>query len=109
MDAQTPPIDLVEAFPDVADYLWLRSAAGMKARTREAAERGLRNTLYGVSLRSAGELVGVGRVIGDDGCVFLVVDIAVVPALQGRGLGGRTATPSTSTPSSASRRPRQGR
>jgi len=33
--------------------------------------------------------VGMGRIIGDNGTVFTVVDIAVAPALQGRGLGKR--------------------
>lgn len=31
--------------------------------------------------------VGMGRVIGDGGTAFQVVDIAVLPAHQGRGLG----------------------
>lgn len=33
------------------------------------------------------EPVGMGRVIGDGGCFFQVVDIAVLPAHQGKGLG----------------------
>ena len=37
----------------------------------------------------SGLVVGMGRVIGDGGCFFIVVDIAVAPALQGRGLGQR--------------------
>jgi GNAT superfamily N-acetyltransferase len=42
-----------------------------------------------VSLLRAGEVVGMGRVVGDGGCFFIVADIAVVPELQGRGLGRR--------------------
>ena len=80
---------LVERFPDVDGYLRLRAAAGMHAKTREAAERALPNTLYGVQLQRDGELVGMGRVIGDNGCFFTVVDIAVAPAFQGQGLGKR--------------------
>jgi GNAT superfamily N-acetyltransferase len=82
-------IVLVERFPDVDDYLRLRAAAGMHAKTREAAARALPNTLYGVQLQHDGELVGMGRVIGDNGCFFTIVDIAVAPAWQGRGLGKR--------------------
>jgi len=33
------------------------------------------------------EIVGMGRIIGDGGCFYQVVDIAVLPAHQGRGLG----------------------
>ena len=82
-------IVLVERFPDVDDYLRLRAAAGMHEKTREAAARALPNTLYGVQLQRDGALVGMGRVIGDNGCFFTVVDIAVVPELQGQGLGKR--------------------
>jgi GNAT superfamily N-acetyltransferase len=82
-------IELVERFPGVDDYRRLRELAGMSARTQEAAQRGLPNTLYGVSLLRDGETIGMGRIIGDGGCFFTVVDIAVAPAWQGRGLGRR--------------------
>jgi GNAT superfamily N-acetyltransferase len=82
-------IVLVERFPGIDDYLRVRAAAGMHAKTREAAERALPNTLYGVRLERDGIVVGMGRVIGDNGCFFTVVDIAIVPELQGRGLGKR--------------------
>ena len=38
-------------------------------------------------VRKDGVAVGMGRVIGDGGLFFQVVDIAVDPAHQGRGLG----------------------
>lgn len=85
----TAPVELVERFPGAEDYCRLRAEAGMATRTVEAARRGLANTLYGVSLLRDGEVVGMGRVIGDGGCFFIVVDIAVTPACQGRGLGKR--------------------
>ncbi|HEU4534668.1 MAG TPA: GNAT family N-acetyltransferase [Polyangiaceae bacterium] len=85
----TDDIVLIERFPEVDDYLRLRAVAGMHSKTREAASRALPNTLYGVRLERDGEIVGMGRVIGDNGCFFTVVDIAVVPELQGRGLGKR--------------------
>lgn len=82
-------IELVERFPDVDDYRRLRDLAGMSPRTREAARQGLPNTLYGVSLLRDGEVIGMGRIIGDGGCFYTVVDIAVAPAYQGRGQGRR--------------------
>ena len=82
-------VELVERFPGADDYCRLRADAGMAPRTVDAAQRGLPNTLYGVSLLLDGEVVGMGRVIGDGGCFFIVVDIAVAPALQGQGLGKR--------------------
>ena len=88
----TGAIELVERFPGVEDYRRLRVATGLSPKTEEAARRSLPNTLYGVSLRRGDEIVGMGRVIGDNGCFFTVVDIAVVPELQGQGLGKRIMT-----------------
>ncbi len=82
-------IELVERFPGLDDYLRIRSAAGMHPKTPEAARRALPNTLYGVSLVRDGEIVGMGRIIGDNGCFFVIVDIAVIPELHGQGLGRR--------------------
>ena len=82
-------IRLVERFPGVDDYCRLRTLAGMSPRTREAAQRGLPNTLFGVSLLRDADVVGMGRIIGDGGCFYTVVDIAVAPAYQGKGYGRR--------------------
>ena len=82
-------IELVGRFPGVEDYCRLRIAAGMTPKTPEAARRGLPNTLYGVSLLHGGQVVGMGRIIGDGGCFYTVVDIAVLPAHQKQGLGKR--------------------
>ena len=78
---------LLDQFPRADDYRRLRSAAGMAPRSAEAAAQGLPNTLYGVSVLHGQRTVGMGRVIGDGGCFFIVVDIAVEPEHQGRGLG----------------------
>lgn len=85
-------IALIECFPNAEDYRRLRVEAGLLPKTSEAAHRGLANTLYGVSLLRDGHVVGMGRVIGDNGTLFTVVDIAVSPALQGKGLGRRILT-----------------
>ena len=82
-------IQLVDSFPDAATYRRLRVEAGLSPKTQEAAERGLANTLYGVSLVKAGNVIGMGRVIGDNGTVFVIVDIAVRPDHQGQGQGRR--------------------
>lgn len=87
-DAQTGYV-LLEGFPDAIDYALLRSAAGLSRKAPEAAARGVGGTLHGVRVLRRGELIGMGRIIGDGGCFYFVVDIAVAPAHQGRGLGKR--------------------
>ena len=81
--------DMVESFPGIDDYRRLRSATGLSPKSAEAAARGLANTLYGVSVIHGDHIVGMGRIIGDGGCFFVVVDIAVQPEFQKRGLGKR--------------------
>lgn len=88
-DAGIDDIVLVERFPGVEDYRRMRIATGLSDKSVEAATRGLANTIYGVSLLRNDAVVGMGRIVGDDGCFYFVVDIAVDPALKGRGLGKR--------------------
>ena len=74
--------------------------------SREAVERGLPNTTYGVHVVEIGEgaeddigadtddepdepgkPVGMARIVGDGGSVFHVSDMAVAEPYQGQGLG----------------------
>lgn len=72
--------------PTIDDYRRLRAAAGLTARSEQAAMAGLPNTVVGIIVRHAGRAIGMGRAIGD-GLFYQIVDIAVEPAHQGRGLG----------------------
>ena len=75
--------------PTPDEYLTLRAAAGLSPFSRAAAELALPNTIFAVVIEEAGRAIGVGRLFGDGGCFFQIVDIAVDPAFQGRGLGKR--------------------
>ncbi len=86
MSATSADYTVEHSVPGIQAYRHLREAAGLRAKTLAAAERGLPNTLFGVQVFCRGELVGMGRVIGDGGTFYQVVDIAVLPTHQGRGL-----------------------
>jgi ribosomal protein S18 acetylase RimI-like enzyme len=75
--------------PPVADYLRLRREAGLSPKTREQAEAALPRSWAAchVVAEDTGEVVGMGRLLGDGGWYFHVVDMAVLPAHQRRGLG----------------------
>ena len=75
--------------PSVQTYQALRVGSGLSAKTDEAAVQGLPNTLFAVQILHESHPVGMGRVIGDGGCFFQVVDIAVLREHQGKGLGKR--------------------
>lgn len=76
----------------MADYRALRKRASLSERTHEAAGGGLPNPWVGVRIEHDGETLGMGRIVGDGGCFFKVVDIAALPEHQGKGLGKRIMT-----------------
>ena len=78
---------LVEAVPDIEDYLRLRVVAGLSPKSVEGASIGLPRSWFGVTIVLDGRAVGMGRIIGDGGTAFQIVDIAVEPEHQGKGLG----------------------
>lgn len=82
-------LQLHAGVPDIDNYRHLRREAGLSEKTSDAAAIGLPNSLYAVQAFDGELVVGMGRVIGDGGLFFQVVDIAVLPAYQGRGLGKR--------------------
>lgn len=73
--------------PQPEEYCQLRIRAGLSPKSLDGARTGLHNSIFAVSLRQEGKLIGMGRIIGDGGCFYQVVDIAVEPAHQGQGLG----------------------
>jgi ribosomal protein S18 acetylase RimI-like enzyme len=81
--------ELVTGTPEVDDYRRLRRVAGLSDKSQEAAEAGLPNTWFAVTIHQDGRTVGMGRIIGDGGTAFQIVDIAVEPDHQGKGLGKR--------------------
>ena len=81
--------DLHEQVPEQAEYRELRVTAGLSPKSQDAAERGLPGTLFAVCLRDGDKLIGMGRVIGDGGLNYEIVDIAVHPDFQRQGHGYR--------------------
>ena len=80
-------IEKIEETPGADEYRALRVAAGLSPKTAVAATRGLPGTLFAVCLRREGDLIAMGRIIGDGGLNYEVVDIAVRPDHQRQGLG----------------------
>lgn len=70
-------------------YRYLRQACGLSAKTPEAAEKGLANSVFSVQVRHEYTTIGMGRIIGDGGCFCQIVDICVLPGYQDRGIGKR--------------------
>lgn len=79
---------LKREIPEVEEYLALREKVGLSKRGRKSSEIGLGNSIHSVTIRkkSTGELIGMGRIVGD-GTSYQVVDGTVAPEFQETGFG----------------------
>ena len=77
----------IDTVPSAEDFCRLRVISGMSPRPLEGARAGLPRSCYGVHVLYAGVPVGMGRIVGDGALNFEIVDVAVDPAHQGKGLG----------------------
>lgn len=78
IEKQTPPLE---------DFLRLRKITGLTVYSEEAAREGLKGTIAAATIYYGDQVVGIGRLVGDGGCVFVICDIAIDPAHQGKRLG----------------------
>ena len=78
---------IVERTPTVKEYNDVRLRAGLTVKDEIAAQQGLSNTLFGICVVHNEAVVGIGRVIGDGGLFYDIVDVAVVAEHQQRGVG----------------------
>jgi ribosomal protein S18 acetylase RimI-like enzyme len=87
--APLPGYRLVGGPPTVADYLSLRQRSGLSPRRSDQAAAALPGSWAAVHVlqEASGTTVGMGRVLGDGGWYFHVVDMAVLPEHQRRGIG----------------------
>ncbi|PZD96799.1 GNAT family N-acetyltransferase [Paenibacillus sambharensis] len=81
-------IEISHRAPEPKEYNALRVSAGLSPKDLEGARTGLQNSIFAVVLRDPSkQLIAMGRIVGDGGCFYQVVDIAVDPAYQGKGYG----------------------
>ncbi|WP_306439779.1 GNAT family N-acetyltransferase [Staphylococcus marylandisciuri] len=78
--------------PKAEAYCDLRRVAGMSEKSVAAARKGLGNACFDVTLYDNVKLIGMGRLIGDGGTAFQIIDIAVDPEYQGQGYGKKIMT-----------------
>jgi GNAT superfamily N-acetyltransferase len=81
---------LIERVATPAEYRAICTAVGWETVINfEAAEAALPNSWYGVVVECEGQVVGMGRVVGDAAIFYYLQDIAVMPEHQGQGVGRR--------------------
>jgi len=80
---------LVERSPTAEEYKRFRQAVGWYNIDIDAVRVGLRNSLFSVCVIHKDEVIGCGRVVGDDGIYFYIQDVIVLPEFQNKGIGKR--------------------
>ncbi len=79
-------MQFVENILDYDTYISLRKSVNWKCFSEEQTRKALATTLYSVVVKEDGQAVGMARIVGD-GLYVLVVDVIVMPAYQGKGIG----------------------
>ncbi|WP_308530760.1 GNAT family N-acetyltransferase [uncultured Paenibacillus sp.] len=79
---------VIHRVPTLEEYIRLCTAVGWKEFMNfEVAEKSLRQSIFGVVVERNGEVIGMGRIVGDGQIYFYIQDVAVDPDHQGQGVG----------------------
>lgn len=81
-------ITLISNHMGVDTYLDLRKAVGFKSLSRQQARKALDASLYVVCAYYKGEIVGMGRIVGDGAVICYIQDLMIHPEHQSAGIGG---------------------
>ncbi len=69
------------------DFIRLKVATGFVERPVEQVKKALENGLFNVVAVSNGEVIGMGRLVGDGAMYWYLQEIIVLPDYQGKGIG----------------------
>ena len=80
-------VQIVHRNPTAEEFAAVTAAVGFKPHPEEAIRIGLANSWHAVCAEIDGNVIGVGRIVGDGALHFYVTNIMVVPAHQRSGVG----------------------
>lgn len=69
------------------DFIHLKTATGFMNRPLAQVEKALANDLFDVSVIHNGEVIGMGRLVGDGAMYWYLQEIIVLPEYQRQGIG----------------------
>lgn len=83
-------LNFLEQTPTVEEYLLMRKLGSLSSKSRKGADIGLKNSYYCICVRNhSDEIISMGRIIGDGGTTFQIVDVVTKPEYQKQGIGGQ--------------------
>ena len=80
-------IELIDNVLKAEDFVRLRIETGFTEVPVEHARKALKNGLINVSAYYEGELIGMGRLVGDGAMYWYLQEIIVLPKYQKQGVG----------------------
>ncbi len=80
-------LSIEERLPTVSEYQKIRMAVGWENTPDAVTETALNKSLFSVCAIFQSEIVGIGRIVGDDGLYFYIQDVVVLPEFQRQGIG----------------------
>ena len=84
--------ELVDGAPSADAYRDLRRRAGLSPVSASQAAASVAGSWAACHVVLDGRVIGMGRVIGDGGWYFHIIDMAVVPEHQRKGIGDEILT-----------------
>ena len=79
--------ELVDNVLSAEDFIRLKVATGFIDRPLQQVEKALKNGLFNVSAVCDGNVIGMGRLVGDGAMYWYLQEIIVLPEYQGKGIG----------------------
>lgn len=82
-------ITLIDNDISIEEYLSLRKKVGWRTLSENQAKQAIANCLYIVKAYDdeTGNVVGMGRIVGDGAVICYIQDLVVVPEAQGKHIG----------------------
>ncbi len=80
-------VKLVENVLTPGDFVRLKVATGFIDRPLDQVEKALQNGLFNISAIYEGQVIGMGRLVGDGAMYWYLQEIIVLPEFQGKGIG----------------------
>jgi GNAT superfamily N-acetyltransferase len=79
--------EIMENVLTAKDFIKLRVSAGWGELLEQQAQDALKNSLFTIAVMDQGQVIGMGRLVGDGVYICYVQDLVILPKYQGKGMG----------------------
>ena len=81
-------IKLVENEITIEEYMYLRAKVGWNKLSINQSESAIGHSLFNVkAIDEQGNIIGMGRIVGDGAVICYIQDLIVIPEAQGKRVG----------------------